>query len=313
MDTANEAALAAFADVVSEGGRTVPLSRSEVADRLAGCDAILSLNGEGAGEIPSEVVSEVGTIRLVCIAQYWGGNHFPHLERDTGVPVVEGSNAATRAVAEWNLAAALMGVRKLHLFDRALKAGSPWGEQRRQAGLLAGRLAGMVGLGRIGLYTARAFRALGIDVVAYSRSCAPEKAAALGIVLAPLEEVLRRADIVSLHHRVTATTRGMLGARELAWLKDGCVVINSARAALYDEAALLAELKKGRITAYLDVFAIEPLPFRHPLRALPNVVLTPHIAGNNAEMFRQCARDAIRTLRDCFATGVMVDRRYDYP
>src|SRR5262245_56549508 len=118
MDRQNEGALSAFADVVSDAQRTEPLPRAALVDRLRGCAAILSLNGVGAGEITADVLRAAGTIQLICIAHYWGDGHFTDVTRDTGIPVLEGSNAGTAAVGEWILAAALMGVRRLHAFDQ---------------------------------------------------------------------------------------------------------------------------------------------------------------------------------------------------
>src|SRR5262249_12900647 len=154
-DQKNEAALASFAEIVTERDRIAPLSLEELLQRLQGCSAILSLNGEGAADITAGVVRSVGCIRVICIAHYWGWGHFTNVMTETGVPVIEGSNAGTLAVAEWNVAAALMGVRRLHHFDRSLKRGSGWGDARRNVRLLAGSVAGLVGLGRIGQYTAR--------------------------------------------------------------------------------------------------------------------------------------------------------------
>jgi phosphoglycerate dehydrogenase-like enzyme len=271
---------------------------------------VLSLNGDGAAEITPEILAAAGSVKLICIAQFWGWGHFTGVTAATGIPVVEGSGAGSVAVAEWNLAAALTMTRNLHRFDAALKAGMSWDGSRAQGGMLTGKRAGLVGLGRIGRATAHYFRAVGLELIGYSRSCPVDDAAALGIRLVELDELLTSADIVCLNHRVTDTTRGMLGAREFALMKDGSLLINAARAGLYDEAALVRALRSGRFSAALDVFEHEPLPRRHPLRSLKNVLITPHVAGNNPAMFVRCARDAIATLRD-FAEGrPVVDRRF---
>ena len=201
----------------------------------------------------------------------------------------------------------------MQIFDRALKMGSPWGEPRMAAGMLSGRTAGVIGLGRTGLYVARLFKRMGLHVIARSRSCTIEKAAREGIRLVHLDELLRTADIVSLHEAVNETTRGALGAREFATIPTGAVFINSARAALYDEQALIRELAKERFAAFIDVFAEEPIAQRHPFRRMRNVVITPHIAGNNLDMLRHAARDAIVGLKEYFAGNGIVDRRYSFP
>jgi phosphoglycerate dehydrogenase-like enzyme len=311
MDRENEALLRSFVEVVCEGPREKVLEANELVRRMSGCLAVLSLNGCGAGEITLEVLQEAGSVRLISRSHYWG--QFDNIPASLGIQVVDGSNAGTVAVAEWCLAAALMGVRRLHMFDAELKAGSAWGEHRRSVGILTGRTAGLIGLGRIGLYVARMFTALGLNVIACSRSCSPETAATLGIRLVNLDELLATSSIVSLHQGVNENTRNRLGAREFALIQPGAVFINSARAALYDEKALVNELGKGRYLAFLDVFAVEPLPLNHPFRRMRNVILTPHIAGNNVEMFRRCARESILGLRDYFAGKGIVDRRYVYP
>ncbi|MDQ2786789.1 MAG: hypothetical protein M3Y58_17505, partial [Chloroflexota bacterium] len=102
------------------------------------------------------------------------------------------------------------------------------------------------------------------------------------------------------HMAVSDATRGMLGAREFARIKDGATFINAARSALLDTPALVAELRKHRFHAFLDVYDSEPLPLDDPLRSLPNAFLTPHIAGDTIGMFHRCARIAIERLRDYF-------------
>ena len=310
MNAENEAALHAVAHVVSEWDRSEPLAPHEIAAQLRGCDAILSLNGYGADEITPEIIASAGSLKLICIAQFWGWGHFTDTTARTGVPVVEGSSAGSLAVAEWNLAAALAMTRHLRRFDDALKGGSAWGHPRVACGMLYGQRAGLVGLGRIGRATAQYFRSVGMELLAYSRTCSEADAGALGVRLVELDELLATCDIVCLNHRVTDATRDLLGAREFALLKEGSLLINAARAGLYDEAVLVRALRTGRFSACLDVFAEEPLPRRHPLRSLKNVLLTPHIAGNNPAMFLRCAKDAIATLRD-FADGrPVVDRRF---
>jgi phosphoglycerate dehydrogenase-like enzyme len=104
----------------------------------------------------------------------------------------------------------------------------------------------------------------------------------------------------------------MLGAKEFALIRDGAVFINSARAALYDENALITELRKKRFAAFLDVFSQEPMPMYHPFRSMENVMVTPHIAGDNSVMFVRCGREAIETLGLYFAGKGLRNLRYTY-
>ena len=146
----------------------------------------------------------------------------------------------------------------------------------------------------LGVFTCR--------VIACDAFTTEEQAAELGVELVDLDTLLRAADVVSLHLAVTPETRGILGARELAMVRDGALVVNSARAALLDNDAFRAQLASGRIRAYLDVYEPDPPPLDDVLRTLDSVVMTPHCAGNTDAMFRDCGRRAIEALRDHFST-----------
>jgi len=151
------------------------------------------------------------------------------------------------------------------------------------------------------------------DVIAFDKLMREEEAAGMGIRLCPLDELLATADVVSVHLPVLPSTRGMLGAEHFALIKDGAVFINSARSAVYDEKALIAELQKERFEAYVDVYDIEPIPAGHPFRSMPNVVITPHIAGTNAAMGKRCAREAIESIRDYFDGKGATDKKFMFP
>ncbi len=310
MNEANESLLLSIGDAVLEREREEPFAVDELVARMRGCSAILSLNGMGADEITLDVLQRVGTVKLICISHWWG--QLADVARAAGIVFIEGSNANTVAVAEWTLAAALMGVRKLHLFDKSLKSGSPWGEPRCSgAGLFCESTVGLVGLGRIGWYVAQYLKPMGVKVIVFDKD--RKKIEDLGLIAVGLDELLATADVVSLHLPVTPDTQGLLGAREFGLLKDGAVFINSARAALTDEPALVAELKKKRFSACLDVFSAEPLPPDHPFRNMSNVVITPHIAGDNTAMFLRCGREAILTLKDYFDGKGIRNRQYAFP
>jgi len=302
MSPENEGRLRGFALVTSDGDREEPMSPGELVRRLEGVDGILSLNGIGATEITTEVLKMVGTVKVAVISHWFHGLHeeATSMWRAAGVEVIDASDANSEAVAEWTVGAAIMGVRRLVEFDRALRSGSLWAEPRRDAGLLCESVFGIVGLGRIGRTVARYLQPFGTTVIGYDRYVSEDEARSLGVRLVPLEELMRTADIISFHLPVTEETTGMIGAEELSWIKDGAVVINSARAAILDNDAFLEELRKKRFWAYLDVFDVEPLPLDHPLRSMDNVFITPHIAGDNAAMFLRCGRTAIERLRRYF-------------
>ncbi|KPV78474.1 uncharacterized protein RHOBADRAFT_33169 [Rhodotorula graminis WP1] len=144
---------------------------------------------------------------------------------------------------------------------------------------LAGKTLGLVGAGRLGKEVARVATAFGMRVRAWSPHLTPERARGAGVeFVASLDELLETSDVVSLHLILASTTRGLLGARELALLKPTAFLVNTSRGPLIDEAALVDALQSGRLRgAGLDVYDVEPLPEEHPLRTLANVVLSPHM------------------------------------
>ena len=157
---------------------------------------------------------------------------------------------------------------------------------------LAGALVGLIGWGANGRAFARRLVAADSRVIVYSDHAAAAEIHAAGAEPASLAAVLA-ADIVSLHRGLTPRTRHCLGAAELDRLQPGAVLLNIARGALIDPEALVARLRRGDISACLDTFEQEPLPRRHPLRRLPNVFLTPHIAGGSPDMHAAAAREVI--------------------
>ena len=166
-----------------------------------------------------------------------------------------------------------------------MKSGERW-ETIREAfpgRLLAAQTVGVVGAGRVGRAVIHLFRAFGCRVLLYDPLVSVDQAAALGVESMTLDDVLAQSDVVTLHAPVLPETQGMIGAAELARLHDRAIFVNTARAALVDECALLRELETGRIGGALDVFADEPLPIDSPLHTLPNVLLSPHAAGHTLD------------------------------
>jgi phosphoglycerate dehydrogenase-like enzyme len=144
---------------------------------------------------------------------------------------------------------------------------------------IAGTKVGLLGMGYVGRCSAQRFKAVGAEVWAYDPYLSEEKAQALGVRKVELDVLLSQCFVISAHLPVTQETHHLLGAHELALIQDGAVFINTARAWVVDQEAMIAELTTGRFWAALDVFDPEPLPTEHPLRRMDNVLLTPHIAG----------------------------------
>lgn len=211
-----------------------------------------------------------------------------------GIRVINSPQASTRSVAELALGLILALAREIPKADRALRKGR-WEKRDRIGSEVAGKTVGILGLGQIGFEVAQLCRVLGMEVIYWSRHRKPDREAEVSITYVSLEELFRRSDFLSLHVALTPATKGIVGKRELAWMKRGACLINTARGALVDEAALFEAVQAGRICgAGLDVFSEEP--YTGPLRNLETVVLTPHIGANTREAQLRsglCIADAI--------------------
>jgi phosphoglycerate dehydrogenase-like enzyme len=194
--------------------------------------------------------------------------------REFGV-VVCGTSIGGNATAEltWGLIIAV--TRHICEENRNVHEG---GWQRTIGPELAGRTLGLIGLGRLGQRVAAYGAAFGMRVVAWSQNLDAERARALGVEPVGKDELLERADVVSIHTRLSDRTRWLIGSRELALMKPSAYLVNTSRGPIIDERALLDALDEGSIAgAALDVFDEEPLPRDHALRSAPNTLLTPHI------------------------------------
>ncbi len=196
------------------------------------------------------------------------------------------------SVAEHSIALMFAAARGIAKMDRAVRAGA-W--DKVEGVQLAGRTLGVIGLGGIGREVARIGAGIGMQVIAWNRT--PQPTAPVPLV--PLDDLLARADVVSVHLGLTDETRGFLDAKRLARLKPGCILINTARGAIIDEAALIAALGSGHIAhAGLDVFTTEPLPVDHPLRRLDTVTLCPHAGFLTGEAALELLRRGIAIVRE---------------
>jgi phosphoglycerate dehydrogenase-like enzyme len=177
-----------------------------------------------------------------------------------------------------------------------LKAGAPW---QTTIGIdLEGKTLGVVGLGKLGTRVANIAKAFGMNVIAWSQNLTPEKCQEAGVTYASKEDLFRTADIVSIHLMLSDRSRGLIGAKDLALMKPSAYLINTARAAIVDQAALLAVLAERRIAgAGLDVFETEPLPLDSPLRAFDNVVITPHLGYASVQAYEVYFRETVEDIR----------------
>jgi phosphoglycerate dehydrogenase-like enzyme len=209
--------------------------------------------------------------------------------------VVSGTRGLPYPTAEltWGLILAL--ARGIPEEDRAVRAGA-W---QTELGVgLSGKTLAVLGLGRLGTQVARVGRAFGMQVIAWSPNLTRERAAAADVEWVEKAALIERADVLTIHLVLGPSTRGLIGAEELARLQPTAYLINTSRGPIVDEAALVRALRERRIAgAGLDVFDIEPLPLEHPLRNLPNTVITPHLGYVTRETYRIFYGDAVEDIR----------------
>jgi len=202
------------------------------------------------------------------------------------IEVIPATGANALAVAEYVIGTALALLRGAYLGTAAVGAGHWPRAALSQGRELCGKTLGVIGFGSVGRATSRLARALGMTVIGFDAHVPAGSAVWVQEETTPrrFDDVLRDADVVSLHVPLTPATRGLIDAEKLSLLKRDAILINTARGGVVDEAALAAALRKGRLGgAALDVFETEPLPAGSPLADCANVILTPHIAGVTRE------------------------------
>ncbi len=245
-------------------------------------DAEVAVNIRAHARFTEAVLAACPRLRLISI---WGtGTDNVDLAacRARGVAVTNTPGVNAHAVAEHTVALMLAVTRRIPAMDRDTRAGQ-W--PRGLLVQLEGRTVGLIGLGAIGGRVAALLRPFGVRLLAATHGPDGGRAAAAGARHVPVETLLREADIVSLHLRLSVATEGYLGPERLALLRPTAYLVNTARGGLVDKAALVDALRAGRLAgAALDVFHEEPIPPGDPILACPNVVLTPHNGGMTREV-----------------------------
>ncbi len=271
---------------VCEVPDAAPLSRfdSDRAKALLPRAEIL-LTGWGCPRIDEEVLSRAPALRAVVHAAGTVKGHVTEACWERGMVVTSAAAANALPVAEYTLAAILFAnkrVFRLRQQYREIRAFRLWGEEEPGLGNYR-KTVGIVGASMVGRRVIELLRPFDLAVLAYDPFLSEEEAKALSVEKVELDELLRRSDVVSLNAPALPETHHMIDARRLALMRDGTTLINTARGSLVDTAALEAELVSGRIDAIIDTTDPEVLPEDSPLYTLPNVFLTPHIAGSLGE------------------------------
>jgi phosphoglycerate dehydrogenase-like enzyme len=262
-----------------------------LAARLAPFDAIVAMRERT--RFPRELLERLPALRLL-VSTGMGTTHIDvPATRERGI-VVSGTRGSGRGPAELTWALILGLARHVVEEDTAVREGR-W--QETVGSDLADATLGIVGLGTIGRQVAAIGQAFGMQVIAWSQNLDAHTAAALGVEAVPKETLLRSADVLTIHVRLSERTHGLISARDLALLRPTALVVNTSRGPIIDEPALVSALRAGRIGgAGLDVFDVEPLPLDHPLRTTPRTIITPHIGYVTQRSYRTFFGDAVEAI-----------------
>lgn len=253
----------------------------ELARLLAGAEVVVVMRERTP--FPASLLRRLPDLRLLVTTAMYNVSIDMQAAAAQGVTVC-GTRGNKQSTAELTWGLILVLARNIGAEERSLRGGG-W-----QVGLgrsLAGATLGLLGLGTVGGHMARIATAFGMTVLAWSNNLTAERAASHGARLVGKDELLRAADVVSIHLVLGERNRGLIGAGELALMRPDAFLVNTSRAPIVDTAALVTALHAGTIAgAAIDVFDTEPLPGKHPLRHAPHTLLTPHIGYVTAEDYR---------------------------
>lgn len=271
-----------------------PLERAKTKELIADCDGLVT----GVTPVDRDMLMAAAKLKVITMH----GTGTDHIDlgfaKERGVVVCNVPGGNQRAVAELALGLIFSLARSIPQARQQVLDGG-WSPVIGRE--VSGRTLGILGLGKIGQELARMARALGMEVVVHTRTPRPELATELGLTFLPLNELLSKADFISLHLPSTPQTQGLIGQQELALVKPGAFLLNLGRGGVVDEAALYLALTQGRLAgAALDVLEQEP-PQDNPLLELPQVIVVPHIGGYTVESLSlvgwTCARNIAAVLK----------------
>ena len=248
----------------------------DAAAQLADFDIVLSMRERTP--LPGSLINRLPKLRMLGMTGARNASLDTPACTARGIVVCNtaGGGYADSATAELALGLLIAAARGIPKGDENMRAG------RFQMGVpvgigLAGKTIGIVGLGRLGGYMAKYCLALRMNVVAWSQNLTEARCAELGVTKVSKQELMRDSDAISIHMVLSPRSRGLIGAEDIALMKQGAILINTSRGPLIDEEAMLAALQDGRIKVALDVYDREPLPEDHVLRRVANTVLMPHL------------------------------------
>ena len=259
---------------------------------LADADALLV---RSATQVDAEALAACTRLKVVARAGVGLDNVDVPAATARGVMVVNAPTSNIVSAAEHAVALLLAAARNIPAADASLRAGK-WARSSLTGTEINGKVAGIVGLGKIGQLVAQRLAAFGVELIAYDPYVAPARAAQLGIELVSLDDLLRRAELVSIHLPKTPETLGLIGKDQLAVTRPGVIIVNAARGGLVDEDALAEAVRSGHVGgAGIDVYVTEPTT-SSPLFEIPQIVVTPHLGASTDEAQDRAGTDVARSV-----------------
>ena len=291
-------------DFLNQFGEVIVYERTpvgEVAQRIADADIVLT----NKSPITEQILNTCPNIKLVCVLATGYNVVDCEATKKRGIPVCNVPDYGTAAVAQFTFAMLLDLCHKVAYHAQTVREGKwcqcpdfcYWDTPQME---LAGKTMGIIGFGRIGRAVGRIANAFGMRVIAYNRSQCDEGKAIGSYV--NFEELLADSDVISLHCPLTAENTGMINTEAITKMKDGVILINTARGPLVDEAAVAAALESGKLRGFAcDVISAEPMVENNPLKSAPNCIVTPHMAWAPIESrmrIQDCTERSIKAFLD---------------
>ena len=301
-DEVSDSGLAPLRDAGFAVEKRTRLTPEELRAALADCAGLVV---RSETKVTADVMDHAPQLRVVGRAGVGVDNIDVPAATERGIVVMNAPDGNTITTAEHTMALLVALARRVPQANTSLKAGK-WDRKTFIGVELQGKTLGVVGMGRIGRTVAARARAFGMSIVAFDPFLAPEQARDCDVELAPLNDVLARADFLTVHTPLTDETRGLINRDAFALMKNGVRVINCARGGLIDEEALYEAITSGKVAgAALDVFVTEPPALDHPLLALDEVVVTPHLGASTTEAQEGVAFTVAEQMRDYLLTGAL--------
>jgi D-3-phosphoglycerate dehydrogenase / 2-oxoglutarate reductase len=277
------------------------MPKDELFQEIKDADGLIVRSGT---KVTAELIAAAEKLKVVGRAGSGLDNVDTPAATRRGIVVMNTPGGNTVTTAEHTMSMICSMSRRIPQATASVKSGK-WEKDKFMGVELYNKVLGIIGAGQIGSHLTKMAQGIGMSVVAFDPYLAPERAAQMGVTMVDLEELYRRADIISVHTPLTAETRGIINAKSIATMKPGVLIVNCARGGIINETDLCEALKTKRVAAAaFDVFEEEPVKPDHPLLALDNFICTPHIGAQTTEAQENVAIGIAEQIVDYFTKGV---------